>query len=703
MTLAGQQLGHYRIIHLIKQGGMGEVYLAEDTRMPRQVAVKVVRDGHQPCPDAEALQHAERLFQREMKTISQLDHPHILSFYDFGEEPAENGSIIYMVMPYRPEGSLLNWLLQCGSDQLSPQDAGHMIAQAASALQHAHDHSIIHQDVKPSNFLVRINVDHPTYPDLLLVDFGIARVMSATSTTTNSIRGTSSYMAPEQWSGNAVPASDQYALAVMSYVLLAGQPPFKGRPEQIMFRHLTELPEPPSELNSRLSPAVDAVILRALAKKSDERFPTIKAFAVALQQALNYADQCVTLAISMAEAFRGGSRTVTLSDKHQVMVTIPPYAQHGQVLRLPDLGFPYYDGGPRGPLLVFLSTDQDKAMSLLAGASEDDLPTVPASGSLVKQPPSVADANKPLPYIDEPLFVSPLVLTPAPSPSRTTPPLNDIVSAPLESGVILPTSSAHNRDLPSKQRIILYVTVALLLLMVGGMLAVTSVNNSIAASNANATATAQSIIYDRETATSRVINATATAIAANPDPYQPPHGTLALVDPLSQPNTWGNFSDTTSGNQCQFVNGVYQISQPQPQPNKPYQCYEGNQYSNFAVEVKMTVNQGDCGGLVIRDSSGYSKYYVFELCQDGNYFFWSAGHTTPLKSGNSSAIKRGRGQLNVIAVVANGSNFDLYVNSQKVDSVSDSAYSQGNIGLIAHAYNSATTIIYQDARVWTIG
>ncbi len=342
-------------------------------------------------------------------------------------------------------------------------------------------------------------------------------------------------------------------------------------------------------------------------------------------------------------------------------------------------------------------------MSLLAGASEDDLPTVPASGSLVKQPPSVADANKPLPYIDEPLFVSPLVLTPAPSPSRTTPPLNDIVSAPLESGVILPTSSAHNRDLPSKQRIILYVTVALLLLMVGGMLAVTSVNNSIAASNANATATAQSIIYDRETATSRVINATATAIAANPDPYQPPHGTLALVDPLSQPNTWGNFSDTTSGNQCQFVNGVYQISQPQPQPNKPYQCYEGNQYSNFAVEVKMTVNQGDCGGLVIRDSSGYSKYYVFELCQDGNYFFWSAGHTTPLKSGNSSAIKRGRGQLNVIAVVANGSNFDLYVNSQKVDSVSDSAYSQGNIGLIAHAYNSATTIIYQDARVWTIG
>ena len=93
-------------------------------------------------------------------------------------------------------------------------------------------------------------------------------------------------MAPEQWSGDAVPASDQYALAIMSYLLLTGRLPFKGRPEQIMFRHLTVSPRPPSELNSRLSPAIDAVILRALAKNSEERFPTIKSFALALQQAL---------------------------------------------------------------------------------------------------------------------------------------------------------------------------------------------------------------------------------------------------------------------------------------------------------------------------------------------------------------------------------------------------------------------------------
>src|SRR6266550_4537303 len=143
MTLAGQQLGHYRLIRLIKQGGMGEVYLAEDIRMPRQVAIKVVRNEHNSYPDSKALQQAERLFQREMKAISQLDHPHILSFYDFGEEPSTNGSIIYMVMPYRPEGSLLTWLVRRGDHLLPLQDAGLMIAQAASALQHAHEHNII--------------------------------------------------------------------------------------------------------------------------------------------------------------------------------------------------------------------------------------------------------------------------------------------------------------------------------------------------------------------------------------------------------------------------------------------------------------------------------------------------------------------------------------------------------------------------------
>ncbi|HEY4034112.1 MAG TPA: protein kinase [Ktedonobacteraceae bacterium] len=716
MTLAGQQLGHYRLTRLIKQGGMGEVYLAEDIRMPRQVAIKVVRNEHNSYPDSKALQQAERLFQREMKAISQLDHPHILSFYDFGEEPSTNGSIIYMVMPYRPEGSLLTWLVRRGDHQLPLQDAGHMIAQAASALQHAHEHNIIHQDVKPSNFLVRTNPDHPTRPDLFLVDFGIARVMSATSTTTNSIRGTTSYMAPEQWSGDATPASDQYALAVMSYLLLTSQLPFKGRPEQMMFRHLTEPPKPPSQLNPLLSPAIDAVILRALAKESDERFPTIKAFAIALQQALDYTDQSVMLTISRTEALRGGRRTVTLSDGREVTATIPPDAQHGQVLHLPDQGFPYYDSGPRGPLLLTLSTDQNNATSLLISADENDIPTEPAIAK--KRSFSTPPINKPVPHINQSVFSSQTLFDPALSPSGTTPRPNNLALASPRSGVILRSNLADNRNVPSKQRTILFITVALLLLMIGSVLAVASINNTIATNNANATATTQSIIRANATATAlsiiranatataqAIANSTATAIAANPDPYQPPNGTLALQDPLNQPNVWRQASDTNSGSQCQFANAGYQVSQPQP--NKLYQCYEGNQYSNFAFEVQMTINKGDCGGLAIRSQSNYANLYLFQVCQDGSYNFYkytlnSTSSPTTLTRGNPLAIKEGVGQSNTIAVIANGSNIDLYINGQKVGSASDSAYSQGSIGLVASAYNNATTVTYQNARVWTI-
>ena len=126
-------------------------------------------------------------------------------------------------MPYRAEGSLSDWLRQHGqAGLLSPQDVAHFVGQAASALQHAHDRQIIHQDVKPSNFLLRQRQETPTRSDLLLADFGIACFSTATASASQSIRGTPTYMAPEQWEGHPVPATDQYALAVMVYELLTG-------------------------------------------------------------------------------------------------------------------------------------------------------------------------------------------------------------------------------------------------------------------------------------------------------------------------------------------------------------------------------------------------------------------------------------------------------------------------------------------------
>src|SRR6266699_1475762 len=115
MSLEGQRIGRYHLLRLLGSGGMGEVYLAEDTPINRQVAIKVIRAEVTPYPNVSAVKETTRLFQREAKAIAMLDHPHILPLYDYGEETINGNTITYLVMPYRPEGSLTLWLQQRSS------------------------------------------------------------------------------------------------------------------------------------------------------------------------------------------------------------------------------------------------------------------------------------------------------------------------------------------------------------------------------------------------------------------------------------------------------------------------------------------------------------------------------------------------------------------------------------------------------------
>src|SRR6266581_4376591 len=242
MQLEGLQIGSYCLQRLIGGGGMGDVYLAEDRRVNRQVAIKVIQTKTSSYLDTSTAQDAIRLFQREVKAIANLDHPHILPFFDCGAGNFNGLSITYMVMPFRKEGSLLNWLRQHNpSKALSPKYVAHFLHQAADALQYAHDQQIIHRDVKPSNFLIRSNNENADYPDLLLADFGLAKLGTMTSSVSRATRGnygTPIYMAPEHWDGKPVPAS------------------------------------------------LDNVILRALAKRPEDRFGSVAAFAQAFEQAL---------------------------------------------------------------------------------------------------------------------------------------------------------------------------------------------------------------------------------------------------------------------------------------------------------------------------------------------------------------------------------------------------------------------------------
>src|SRR5579863_7004982 len=400
MALEGQQLGRYRLQQLLGTGGMGEVYLATDTLINRQVAIKVIRSEVSAYPDPGVAQESARLFQREMKAIAMLDHPHIMPLFDYGEATVNGANLAYLVMPYRQEGSLATWLKQRPTRELlSPQDVAKFVSQAADALQHAHDHAIIHQDVKPANFLIRRVQGDPDHPELLLADFGVSKFSSATANASQSIRGTPTSMAPEQWEGAPVPATDQYALAVMAYELLTGRPPFQGGLSQLMYQHFNVAPPPPSAFNPRLSRDIDTVLLHALAKKPAERFASIAAFGRAFQQAVANTQAAsgnmpgrmyeaapgssptpqlavpqspqqpqpftpsqqasseiqAVLAISSAEASSGTTRTLTLPDGRQVVVRVPAGAYDGQRISVQE------PGGPPMTLTLALAVMQTSA------------------------------------------------------------------------------------------------------------------------------------------------------------------------------------------------------------------------------------------------------------------------------------------------------------------------------------------------------
>lgn len=366
MAIEELQNGRYRHLRLLGSGGMGEVYLMQDTRVNRQVAIKVLRAEVTLYPDDEKFANSARLFEREARAIAALDHPNILPLYDFGEEAREDITVTYMVMPYCGDGSLEGWLRQRGSEPFLPQQVAALIEQAAEALHYAHEHKVIHLDVKPSNFLIRSNRKDPQRPTLLLADFGIARNFTTVSSSSRTIRGTPTAMSPEQWSGEPVLASDQYALAIMAYEMLVGRPPFIGSLEQLMYRHFTVQAPRPSSFNPLLPLALDEVLLRALSKKPEERFPTIVDFANALTEAAEqppaYTEEelagSATLTLSQAEAEAGSSRLLTLSNGREVSVAVPAGAYDGQVLRLPG---PASDSGETGDVLVNIAVQQSEA------------------------------------------------------------------------------------------------------------------------------------------------------------------------------------------------------------------------------------------------------------------------------------------------------------------------------------------------------
>ncbi|MGE5573143.1 MAG: Stk1 family PASTA domain-containing Ser/Thr kinase [Bacteroidota bacterium] len=247
----------YRILSRVGEGGMAEVYRARDSVLNRIVAIKVLRP--QFASDEEFVER----FRREAQAAASLSHPNIVSIYDVGRD----GDRYYIVMEYVSGRSLKDLIREQGS--LPPDRAAWIASQILAALDHAHENNIVHRDIKPHNILVtpegRVKV----------TDFGIARATSTSALTeTGTIIGTVNYFSPEQAKGEAAGVgSDIYSLGVVLYEMIAGRVPFRGdTPIAIALQHLQSEAIPPSELNPRVPPALDRIVMKALEKDPSRRY-----------------------------------------------------------------------------------------------------------------------------------------------------------------------------------------------------------------------------------------------------------------------------------------------------------------------------------------------------------------------------------------------------------------------------------------------
>jgi serine/threonine-protein kinase len=263
MTTPQHLSDRYELGDILGFGGMSEVHLARDTRLHRDVAVKVLRADLARDPSFYLR------FRREAQNAAALNHPAIVAVYDTGEAETATGPLPYIVMEY-VDGVTLRDIVHT-EGPIEPRRALEIIADACQALNFSHQHGIIHRDVKPANIMISKG------GAVKVMDFGIARALADTGnsvTQTAAVIGTAQYLSPEQARGEKVDSrSDVYSLGCVLYEILTGEPPFVGdSPVAVAYQHVREDPVPPSARHAGITPELDAVVLKALAKNPENRY-----------------------------------------------------------------------------------------------------------------------------------------------------------------------------------------------------------------------------------------------------------------------------------------------------------------------------------------------------------------------------------------------------------------------------------------------
>jgi serine/threonine protein kinase len=271
-NLIGAKLGRYHILEQLGEGGMATVYKAFDTRLETEVAIKIIRTEKLT---EETKERSLKRFEREAKALAKLTHPNIVKVTDYGEHEGKP----YLVLPYLPGGTLKEKL----GKPIPWQDAVQLLLPIAEALDYAHDHNMIHRDVKPSNILLAER-GQP-----MLSDFGIAKILDLEETQeltgTSAAIGTPEYMAPEQARAKSVDhRADIYSLGIVFYEMITGRKPFTAdTPMDVLIKQATESLPRPSQFVRDLPPRLEQALVKALSKKPEDRYQSMEEFASALR------------------------------------------------------------------------------------------------------------------------------------------------------------------------------------------------------------------------------------------------------------------------------------------------------------------------------------------------------------------------------------------------------------------------------------
>ncbi|MFE3825999.1 protein kinase [Streptomyces sp. NPDC059092] len=360
--------GRYRMTHRLGRGGMAEVFAAEDVRLGRIVAVKLLRADLAEDPVSKAR------FTREAQSVAGLNHHAVVAVYDSGEDTVNGQTVPYIVMEL-VEGRTIRDLL-VSAEAPPPEQALIIVSGVLEALAYSHQHGIVHRDIKPANVIIT------DAGAVKVMDFGIARALhgaQSTMTQTGMVMGTPQYLSPEQALGKAVDhRSDLYATGCLLYELLALRPPFTGEtPLSVVYQHVQDIPVPPSEVSDVAPPELDGLVMRSLAKEPDDRFQSAEEMRGLVQYGLQMIQQQGSHTggwnTGPVDAHMMGGNTPAMGMATTAMGH-PPHGETSQGPILPPMnpndggydGGHHGNGGGRGKLWLFVAL---AVIAIIAGVA----------------------------------------------------------------------------------------------------------------------------------------------------------------------------------------------------------------------------------------------------------------------------------------------------------------------------------------------